>query len=243
MSAGIRSRIRSLGCCDRLLLFLTVGWAIVGIPGNYFRVRGLSNEALLSWTLVSGILWAAIAGAIAYSVIRQQCRPADYGLSFQRGGVASLAILALIHTYLAFSGKLVLSANGSFVLSAWGAFTEELMFRSIAIEKFILLMDGIKRKAFWAVVASSVLWSVPHMPSKTPAQLLGGIFLGGLFFGYIYYKSRSILLPAWLHSVANAGYLGGVLIAALYCLIGVADRTIGSRKKQTSRSAVASRNT
>jgi membrane protease YdiL (CAAX protease family) len=120
---------------------------------------------------------------------------------------------------------------------------EELVFRAIAIDVFILLMSGIKAKAFWAILATSALWSVPHIPSKSPAQLIQGILLGGLFFGYVYYKSRSILLPAWIHVSANAGYLGGVLIAGLYCLIGVADCMIGPRKKQTSRSAVASGNT
>jgi membrane protease YdiL (CAAX protease family) len=242
MSAGIQSRIRSLGRSDGLLILITGAWVIVGIPANYFRVRGLTYEALLFYQVAAMILWAAIAGVIAFSVIRQQRRPADYGFSFKRGGVASLAVLALIHVYLGISGKFALSATGGFLWSALGAFMEELAFRVIAINTFILLMDGIKSKAFWAILASSALWSVLHIPSKSPAQLLGGIFLGGLIFGYVYHKTKSILLPAWIHAVANAGYLGGLWIAALYCLIGVADCTIGSRKKQTSRSPVASGN-
>lgn len=91
------------------------------------------------------------------------------------------------------------------------------------IDRFILLMDGIKAKALWAILASSALWSVPHIPSKSLAQLLPGIFLGGLFFGYVYYKTKSILLPAWIHVISNSGYLGGILAAALYCLISFAD--------------------
>jgi membrane protease YdiL (CAAX protease family) len=243
MSAGIRSRIRRLGGCDRLLLLITVSWAIVGIPANYFRVRGHTYEGLQFGTLVTMILWVAIAGVIAYSVIRQQRSPADYGFSFKTGGVASLAVLAVIHAYLVVSGKFVLSATGGFLLSALGALMEEVAFRAIAINTSILLMDGIKGKTFWAILASSALWSVPHIPSKSPAQLIPGIFLGGLFLGYVYYKSGSILLPAWIHGIANAGYPGGVLIAALYCLISLADWTIGLRKKQISRSAVASGNT
>jgi len=185
------------------------------------------------------ILWAVIAGVIVYSVIRQQRRPADFGCSFKRGGVASLAVLAVIHVYLVISGKFVLSATGSLLWIVLGAFMEELVFRAIAIDKFILLMNGIRAKAFWAILASSALWSVPHVSSKSPAGLLG-IFTGGLFLGYLYYKSRSILLPAWIHGVANAGYLGGILITALYCLVGTADCIMGPRKRQTSRSAPAS---
>jgi membrane protease YdiL (CAAX protease family) len=242
----IRNRIRKLGSCDRLLLLLTVAWTILGIPGNYLRVHGPMDGARQFGTLpwMIQILWmvllAAIVGVIAYSVILRQRRPADYGFSFNRGGVASLAILAVIHVYLAISGKFVLSATGSFfLLTVFGSFMEELAFRVIAIDKLILLMDGIKAKAFWAILASSVLWCVPHVVSKPPSQLVGGIFFGGLLFGYIYYKSKSILLPAWIHVVANAGYAGGVLIAALYCLIGIVDSTVGLRNKHTSRSAVA----
>ena len=241
MSPGIRNRIRKLTGCDRLLLLLTVAWTILGIPANYSRVHGFMDGTGQFWTLLAKIQWVAIAGVIAYSVIRRQRRPADYGFSLKRGGVASLAILAAVHVYLGISGKLVLSAPENFLWGAWGAFMEELVFRAIAIDKLILLLDGIKTKVFWAILASSALWSVTHMPSKSPAQLLGGIFLGGLFFGYVYYKSGSILLPAWIHGIANAGYLGGVLIAALYCLISFADRAIWSWHKQTPPVADASR--
>ena len=242
MSPGIRNRIRRLAGCDRLLLLLTCGWGILGIPGNYFLQRHRMDGTAVFFQLLTMILWAAIAGVVAYSVIRRQRRPADYGFSFQRGGLASLAMLAVIHIYLVISGKFVLSATGNYLLSALGAFMEELAFRAIAIDKFILLMDGIKNKAFWAILASSALWSVPHIPSKSPAQFLGGIFLGALFLGYVYYKSRSILLPAWIHVAANAGYLAGILIAGLYCLISFADWAIWSWNKQTPPVAGASRN-
>jgi membrane protease YdiL (CAAX protease family) len=249
MLAGIRNRIRRLESCDRLLLLLTAGWTIIGIPGNYLRVHVLVDGVGQAWILLAmtiQILWmillALIAGVIAYSVIRQHRRPADYGFSLKRGGVASLAVLAAIYFYLAISGKLVLSATGNFfLLTVFSAFMEEVVFRAIAIDKFMLLMDGISAKAFWAILASSALFTILHITSKSPAELLG-IFNSSLIAGYVYYKSRSILLPAWYHAASNAGYLGGVLIAAVYCLIGLADCTIGSRKQQTSRSAVASGN-
>ena len=238
MGAGIGNRIRRLLGCDGLLFWLIAVWIAAGIPGNYLRVRGLTNEGILLWTSLAIILWTGIAGVIAYSVIRRQRRPADYGLSFQRGGVASLAILALIHIYLMVGGKLVLSAGTNLVLSAWGVLMEELVFRAIAIDQSLRLMDGKAHKAFWAIVASSALWSVVHIPSKSPAQVLGGIFLGGLLFGYIFYKTQSILLPAWIHGVANAGYAGGLLIVVVYCVIGAVDCAIGSRKKQFFRVSV-----
>ena len=242
MSPGIRDRIRRLAWGDRLLLLLTLFFSIGGIPGNYLHQRHRMDGTAVFLGLVTKILWATIAGVVAYSVIRRKRRPADYGFSFQRGGLASLAVLAVIHVYLAISGKLVLSATESYLWRAVGAFMEELLFRAIAIDMFIVLMDGIRAKAFWAILASSALWALPHIASKSPAQLLPGIFLGGLFLGYVYYKSRSILLPAWIHVAANAGYLAGVLIAGLYCLISFADWAFWSWKKQTPPAAGPSRN-
>ena len=166
MSPGIRNRIRRLAFCDRLLLLLTGGWSIVGIPANYFRQRDLMDGTGQFWFLLVMIPWAAIAGVVVYSLIRQQRRPADYGFSFKSGGVVSLAMLAVIHVYLVISGKFVLSATESYLWSALGAFMEEFAFRVIAIDKFILLMDGIKAKAFWAILASSALWLVPHSLAK-----------------------------------------------------------------------------
>jgi membrane protease YdiL (CAAX protease family) len=241
MSPSVRDRIRRLAWCDRLLLLLTGVWSILGLLDNYFRERDPMYSAGQFRSLLAIILWATIAGVVAYSLIRQHRRPGDYGFSFRIGGVASLAILAVIHIYLVFSGKFILSAPESYLWSAFGAFMEELAFRVIAIDKLILLMDGMTAKAFWAILASSALWSVLHIPSKAPAQLLGGIFLGGLFFGYVYYKSRSILLPAWIHGISNAGYLGGILIAALFCLISLADWAIWSCNKQTPPAAGALR--
>lgn len=234
MSPGIRERIRRLAWRDRLLLLVIVVSSIGGIPANYFHVHQLMDGSGQYWLLLAMILWATIAGVVAWSVIRQKRRPADYGFSFKTGGVASLAVLAVIHVYLVSSGRLVLSATESYLWSAVGAFMEELLFRAIAIDLFIVLMDGIKAKAFWAILASSVLWSLPHIPFKSLAQLLGGIFLGGLFFGYLYHKSKSILLPAWIHVAANAGYLAGILIAGLCCLLSLADWEFWSRKKQTA---------
>ena len=240
MSVDIGNRIRRLGWCDRLLLLLLVVSTIAGISANYERVHGPSGRG--HFWILAPIIWAAVAGVIAYSVVRQQRRPAGYGFSFRRGGLASLALVALIHVYLLISGRFVSSTTDFFVMKALGAFIEEVLFRVVAIEILMLLMHDTRAKVFWAILASSVLWSIPHAVSVSPGQLFGGIFLGGLLFGYIYYKSRSILLPAWIHSVANAGHMGGVLVVAVYCVIAGADCAMGSRNKKTSEVAVASMN-
>jgi membrane protease YdiL (CAAX protease family) len=225
-----------LGAYDRRMLFLTACWSIVGTAVNSLHVRHPTDATRQFWLFLSMQgLWAATAGIVVYSLLRRKRSPASYGFSFGRGGVVSLAMLAAIHIYLAIAGKLVLSAAGDFFLwSILGAFLEELVFRAIAIGEFILLMNGMTAKPFWAILASSALWLAHHIPSKSPAQLCG-LFLASLIMGYVYYKSRSILLPAWIHVVANAGYLGGIWIAALYCVVSLAGcgiRSVGSKHKE-----------
>ena len=233
MSRGIRDRLQRLAWRDMLLLLLLAVESIGGIPANYIHQHHRMDGTVVFLELLTKFLWAALGGVVAYSVIRRKRRPADYGFSFRTGGVVSLAVLAVIHLYLAISGKLVLVATESYLWSAVGALMEELLFRAIAIDLFIVLMDGIKAKAFWAILATSALWSLPHITTKSLGQLLSGIFLGALFLGCVYYKTRSILLPAWLHVAANAGYLAGIWIAGIYCLISFADWAVWPRNKQT----------
>lgn len=232
MNPGIRGRFQRLTWSDRLLLLLAVFWSILGIPINYSRVHGLTGLAWQCSALGVTVLWVVIAGVIAYTVIRKQRVPSDYGFSYGKGGLASLAAVAVIYVYLLIRGNITLSAVESSPPIVLVAFLEELVFRVILIDRLILLMDGIGSKAHWAILASTTLWSLPHMPSKSPAQLLGGIFLGGLFFGYVYYKSRSLLLPAWIHVVANTGQLGGMLIVGIYCLVTFADWGFSHRRQR-----------
>ena len=241
MSAGIRDRVRRLSGSDRLLLLLTGVSTVAGIPGNYVRTHGLAAGLQAFLFLFVVVVWAAVVVIIAWSVIRQQRRLAEYGFSFKRGGLVSLAAGALIHVYLVLAGAAVPFTTRDFLLKAVGASMEEIMFRVVAIDGLILLMNRTKARAFGAILASSALWSIPHAVSKSPAQLLLGIFLGGLILGYIYYKSRSILLPAWIHSVAHAGYMGGLLVVVSYCAISTAAWAVESRRRQVTR--VASANT
>ena len=233
MSGAIENRIRNLESFDRLLLLLLACWSIVGIGGNYFRVHNLMDGSkglgvAVTFQIVWTLVLAAIVGVMVHSMIRRRRRPADYGFSWKTGGVVSLALVAVLQLYLVISGKLVPTSIEGFGWVVWGAFMEELAFRAIAIDKLILLMDGIHGKAFWAVLASSTLFALVHIPSKSPSELQG-IFISSLIMGYVYYKSRSVLLPAWYHGISNSGSLGGIVIVSFYVVISLADCAFWSR--------------
>ncbi len=229
-----------LSRCDTALLVLIGLWIAIGVPGNYVRVHGngLFPVLLLVTNILVLVLWAAMASLIAYSAVRGQRRFAAYGFSFRTGGLLSLAVAAAIHVYLVVSGKLGLSVPANLGWIALGALMEELAFRAILIDEFLLLLDGVQSRAFWAILASSVLFTVAHIASKS-AAMIPGIFISALIMGYVYYKTRSIALPAWYHGLSNAGNAGGMLVVAVYCAIAAADVILGLRRNQVSRAAVA----
>lgn len=234
MSPDVGSRIRRLSHRDRLFLLLPVAWSIIASVDNYLRLRSTAYRTSGIQLLLLIVLWSTVTCTLAWSTVRQQRRLADYGFTFKRGGLGSLAALSALHVYLAITGKLVLSAPEGFlwIVLAVGAFVEEILFRVIAIDAFSLLLDRVKGKAFWAILASSALFSAYHIPSKSPMQLQG-VFISSLLMGYVYYKTRSVLLPAWLHAASNAGFAGGMLAAVLYCTAAAAGRITRGREKPT----------
>ncbi|MBN1461595.1 MAG: CPBP family intramembrane metalloprotease [Armatimonadetes bacterium] len=227
-------RIRRLSLHDRLLLLLVLGWSMFGLLGNYFRLRSVVYQVSGLQFLLTLLLWAWVAGILAWSCTQNQRRLADYGFRFGRGGLGSLAALLILHVYLVMTGKMALSGAGGFlwILVAAGAFMEELVFRVIAIDMFIVLLDRVKGKAFWAILASSALFSASHIPSK-PLMQLQGIFISSLISGYVYYKTRSFLLPAWYHAISNGGSAAGILAVVLYSTVAAADRITRGRIKPT----------
>ena len=82
-------------------------------------------------------------------------------------------------------------------------FFEEILFRGIILKGLLMNHSATK-----AILTSSILFAIIHF---FPAQIINASFLG-LFFGYIYFKTRSIGYTIILHFVANltsltAGYL------------------------------------
>ena len=143
--SGIGDRFRTLPRCDRPLLLVIGAWCVLGPVDNYFRIR---SPAYASWgrLILAIIVWATVAGTIAYTAVRQRRGLRDYGFSFKRGGLGSLAVLVALQIYAVKTGQLVPSAPEGFLwaVMAVGAFLEEMVFRVVLIDEFILLLDGIR---------------------------------------------------------------------------------------------------
>lgn len=76
---------------------------------------------------------------------------------------------------------------------------EEILYRRIFVHQFL------KQYSFWvAITFSSILFVIPHVPTIIFPELFIPFFIGGLFLGFVYYKTQSVLLCIISHFIMNA---------------------------------------
>lgn len=90
-------------------------------------------------------------------------------------------------------GKVLWSSIISAVIIA--PIVEEILFRGIILRGFLKHYSPLK-----AIIASALIFGATHMNLW---QLLGA-FLVGIFIGYVFYKTKSILLCILIHAVDNS---------------------------------------
>ena len=74
------------------------------------------------------------------------------------------------------------------------AFTEEILFRGIIARRFSRIYSPRK-----AILLSAVLFGIMHI---NPWQTFGA-FMGGIFYGWIYFRYKSIWLCMFMHAYHN----------------------------------------
>ncbi len=76
---------------------------------------------------------------------------------------------------------------------------EEILYRRIFLHQFL------KQYSPWlAIILSSFLFAMPHVPAIVYPELLVPFLFSGLFLGLIYYKTQSVSLCIISHFVMNA---------------------------------------
>ena len=76
-------------------------------------------------------------------------------------------------------------------------FAEELLFRGL-IQTDLAAAFGIR----WAIFGSSAIFAVMHLTWRSSLELVF-VFAVGLLLGYIYHRTRSLVLPTLVHAVGN----------------------------------------
>ncbi len=97
--------------------------------------------------------------------------------------------------------------------------SEEIMFRSLPITLLLsCLKTGSKKDKVIAIVIAAVLFGIAHVDIVTFSfdwfQVCYAIVLG-LFYGYTFIKSKSVIYPMIMHSMSNVISVGGCYIYML----------------------------
>lgn len=76
---------------------------------------------------------------------------------------------------------------------------EEILYRRIFLHQFLR-----QYSAWLAIILSTVLFVIPHVPTIIYPELFIPYFITGLFQGIVYYKTQSVLLCMISHLIMNA---------------------------------------
>jgi len=139
------------------------------------------------------LVWRDIPLAVFASVLVM-----FYGFNIIRSELRNLLLIALPLPGSFFNHELYVSENLFFIILSYAlfpGFTEEIFFRGIIARRFCRTYPLRK-----AILLSAVLFGVFHM---NPWQAANA-FLGGIFYGWIYWRYKSIWLCMLLHAYSNA---------------------------------------
>jgi len=76
---------------------------------------------------------------------------------------------------------------------------EEILYRRIFLHQFL------RQYSSWvAIVLSTFIFVIPHVPTIVYPELFIPYFISGLFLGIVYYKTKSVLLCMISHFIFNA---------------------------------------
>ena len=208
---------------DKASVWLIAALTVLGAFSNFARVRADNVIDFTLMTLLGVIMWSGVAVVVLFSLFMLRVSVRYFGFSLGWGGTISILFVLGFSIFKMLQNQIQLPPQATlFTFSLIGACVEELVFRAIAINTFIKLFDGLSGKTFWAIAASGSMWVAVHIPSKEPSMLIG-LFITSLILGTIYYKSKSLLIPAWVHVVANTSWFGGVVTLLVYLLMLIFD--------------------
>lgn len=203
--------------------FLTVLLAamdIFGLPATLFIHWQIADIDPMYFTLMVNFL--LIVG-VCFLVIRLFCPDWDMGLEWdgflpgvKKYGLAGVLAL-LVSTFAFYIGLKPFDYSPSFAKVLVEGFVyyigvglvEELYVRGLLLNLIENLLDGKKNAVLWAVVLSSVIFGLGHIPGSRGlpwfailSKVVWTIGLG-IYFGAIYKKTNCLWVPAFMHTIMD----------------------------------------
>lgn len=209
---------------DRLVLVAVLTYAILGsVLTLIMQTPDRSQDFLVPIQVVGAAMVLSVLAALWYGSRHGSISVGRYGFSHGRGMWANVGLVLLCTAVVA---RQLPPTNLSFAWSTFwailGAFTEEVVFRVYLIRVLSILVSPKKGCVNWAVLLSSIFFTLLHL-FRAPASLLLGIFLSSLVLGYITYFTRSLLFAAYYHVLSNTGpevgFLGGFGLIGAYLVM------------------------
>lgn len=187
-----------------LLIFLICGVPVLYFVKYYFN--DVYSETALNFILIP-------TGIIGIAVIHLINKKRNFNYDFKLKRIELLPYLAIIVILFQLSfatpiSKIIIAIEypNTIPVSPFASISsiiglvflapifEEIIFRNYILKGMLTAYSPKK-----AIIASGLIFGLAHI---YPDKLLGVIILG-LFFGLIYYKTRSIGITIILHSIAN----------------------------------------
>jgi membrane protease YdiL (CAAX protease family) len=220
--------MKKLSRRDRISVILVAIYLILGTAHNYIRTH--LSSLTIQWisSLLGLIMVAVLIGWVVWSVWRWGRSVRDWCFTIDRKIWISLILLGIV--VVEQYGQIpVIFAYGDYrgLIATVTAGMEELIFRVYLLFLFIRLFGGGKKGVILGVLASTVLFTIVHIPSKDWTGLIG-IFISSFIMAFIVYWTRSVLFPVFYHVLSNTagtmGFAGASLAVVLYFIIAIAGR-------------------
>lgn len=207
---------------------LVIAYCILGTVGNllhiYLREVG-SRTALLSFWLAHTAVLLTIIWSAVRTVTKYNWKAADWGFTLRWGCWISLGLIALDVLYKWQDWHTFKIAQYFWDPQQIVSITiEELVFRVAAISFLMHRFRNHKGRAILSIVLAAPFFIVPHLPTDTAHHLVHTILAMSLFFGVVFYYTRSILFPMYWHVMQNRGDILGLTgtAAVLVLYFGIA---------------------
>ena len=206
--------------------YLIALYVILGFIGNYlFHIfQNDSGKVLLINYFSLFIIFIGII-ALFFGLQKKHYKITDYGFIINKRLWISIIIICigtifLIKDYNLYGEVLTVKLFLSVIL----VMIEEIIFRAILFNKLMNILINNKYKVILSIILSSLIFTLPHIPIKNFAELMG-VFTSSVAFTYIYYLSRSIVLPIYFHVISNTitsfGLLGGFISLIIYFILSI----------------------
>jgi len=218
---------------------------VVGSIGNIYGSPYVEPTPKFVYVLVP-ILQTSLYGGIVFSILGLGRTIEQWGFTSDEKSSYSIVpgLLVLLMVGAANGIVIPIESRLNFALGVLGASAEELYFRVLLITVLLKVFRQNKLKGWWAVLGSSVIFTIPHLfiPEWSVGFALANGMSAGLIFGFVFYRTRCNFFPIVAHVTLNTaregGVLGGLIFAVIYLTLVLGKRVLVRHKGKTAPSSI-----